>query len=608
MKKKRRLLWHLYPSYLLITLISLFAVSWFASSSLQSFFIKHITADLTSRAYLLEKQFEIFFNKPDISPDIKNDINNFCKETDKRSSTRITLIAPSGKVLGDSIEEPENMVNHHDRPEIIMALKNNVGTSIRYSETLRQNMIYVAIALKKENKTVAVIRTSIPLTSIDSKLKSIQLKIAGMGLLIALIAAGVSLIVSRRITKPIEEMRQGAENFAKGNLEHKMVSPDLEEMGSLADAMNHMAAQLDDRIKTVIRQKSEIEAVFSSMIEGVIAIDNSRHVININQAAQEMINCASEVPESADINSVINNHELMSLIQKAVSRAESVEEDIVFYQKRKRILHAFCTPVYNTREDIIGSLILLNDVTKYRHLENIRRDFAANVSHELKTPLTAIKGFVETLQHGEVNNPDDVERFLNIIGKHVDRLSCIIDDLMNLSKIEQMDERKEIKLIETRLNDVIENAVSLCREKANVKKIKIDQKSNEEISARIDAYLFEQAIINLLDNAIKYSKNNSNIYINATNSDAGITIDVKDFGAGIHKEHLPRLFERFYRADKARSRKMGGTGLGLAIVKHIIKAHGGCVSVNSIPGQGSTFTIHLPNQNTTKPAPKLSFD
>jgi two-component system phosphate regulon sensor histidine kinase PhoR len=296
-------------------------------------------------------------------------------------------------------------------------------------------MMYVAIALKRKHHIVAVIRTSIPLTSIDSKLKSIQLKIAGMGLLIAFIAAGVSLFVSRRITKPIEEMRQGAENFAKGNLDHKMLSPDSEEMGSLADAMNHMAAQLDDRIETVIRQKGEIEAVFSSMMEGVIAIDNNRHIININQAAQQMIDCAYEVSKGENINTVINNQELISLIKKVVARAEPVEEDIILYQKSERIIHTLCTPIYNTQKDIMGTLILLNDVTTFKHLENIRRDFAANVSHEIKTPLTAIKGFVETLQQGEVNNPDDVERFLGIIEKHVNRLNYIIDDLMNLSKI-----------------------------------------------------------------------------------------------------------------------------------------------------------------------------
>jgi two-component system phosphate regulon sensor histidine kinase PhoR len=589
MKKKKRLLWQLYPSYLLITLISLLAVSLFASSAFRQFFLERTAADLKSMAHLLEKQIEYF-----ISPLDEMSVDSICKAVGEQSFTRITVILPSGKVVGDSEEAPESMDNHADRFEIAEALRGNFGTSTRYSSTLRQDMMYVAIPLEKNNEVIAALRTSIPVTSIYDELRSIQIQIGFGGLFIAVFAAGVSLFISKRISKPIEEIKKGAERFACGDLNYRMPASDTEEMRSLAEAMNQMAAQLDDRIKTVIKQRNELEAVLSSMKEGVIAVDIDEIIISINHSAAGMFKSRSSDLEQRSIQEVIRNSELQKIIKKAISSGEHSEGDVVLYQDKEIILNVQTTSLLDEGENFIGILAVLNDVTQLRHLENMRKEFVSNVSHEIKTPLTAIKGFVETLSQGAMENPDEAKRFLNIIEKHANRLVALIEDLMHLSVIEQEDKSKRIKLKRGNIRSVIKTAIQVCQAKAESKKIKVNLICHENISTKIDTQLLEQAVVNLLDNAIKYSEEGGLVQIEAISTESEVCISFKDYGIGIPKEHLPRLFERFYRVDKARSRKLGGTGLGLAIVKHIIQTHGGYVTVESNPGEGSNFVIHLP--------------
>ncbi len=589
MKKKKRLLWQLYPSYLLITLISLVAVTIYATSSLREFYLDRIASDLRGRAYLLEKQILQFLGPLDTKV-----VDALCKELGKPSTTRITVILPSGTVIGDSDDDPDRMDNHALRPEVIQAKKGNVGRSIRFSTTLQQRMMYIAVPLMDHKRIAAVIRTSLPVTAIDEKLKSIEAQIALGGLLIAFVAAGISFYISRRISRPIEKMKEGAEHFARGDLLHRLPETDLEEIGSLADALNQMAAQLDDRIKTIINQRNELEAILSSMEEGVIAFDMDERIININQSAARIFETIPKDMLNRSIQEVIRNPELQQFVTQALSSTDHLEGDITLYRGGERIIYLHSTSLRDSSGDQIGVLVVMNDVTQVRRLENIRRDFAANVSHEIKTPLTAIKGFVETLRHGSVKDPEEIERFLSIIQKHVNRLTVILEDLISLSKIEQDDEKKAIKLRENPIKNVLRTAIGNCREKADLKNMTINHVCEENMVAMIDPPLLEQALVNLLDNAIKYSDEGSSVHISAFQKEDSIIIRVQDHGIGITKEHLPRIFERFYRVDKARSRNLGGTGLGLAIVKHISQAHGGYATVESTPGKGSTFSLHLP--------------
>jgi two-component system phosphate regulon sensor histidine kinase PhoR len=589
MNRKKKLVWQLFPSYLLITLLSVLAISWYASSSLHHFFMDQTAADLKTRAVLVGRQIAAY-----MAPLDEAAVDDICKEVGKDSSTRITVILPSGQVVGDSRETPRMMDNHANRPEIAAALKGKTGMSRRYSKTLKQKMMYVAVPLQGDDATFGVIRTSLPTTSIDRELRSIQLKIALGGFLIALIAAGISLLVSRRISRPIEEMKKGADHFADGDLTHRLAAPDSEELASLADALNQMAAQLDRRIKTIVSQHNELETVLASMLEGVIAVDNEERIIKMNAAAAEFFERDVEKCQGRDLHEVIRNSALQQFVRGSIASKVPEEDDIALYHNGERTLRMQSSPLLDANKEPIGTLVVFDDVTQLRRLEDMRRDFVANVSHEIKTPLTAIKGFVETLQQGSFDSSEESRRFLGIIQKHVDRLSSIVEDLLSLSRIEQEDQGQTIKIEAGSISEIFRSALQLCRPKAEEKNITITIGGDEQISADFDSSLIEQAIVNLLDNAIKYSEPDSTIHLKAHRNESEIRISVEDQGIGIAKKHLPRLFERFYRVDKARSRKMGGTGLGLAIVKHIAQAHGGQVTVDSTLGKGSTFTIHLP--------------
>jgi two-component system phosphate regulon sensor histidine kinase PhoR len=589
MLKRKRLLWQLYPSYLLITIICLVVVTWYASRSLRHFYIDQSAIDLEARAHLLEQQFREVIDPLDTKA-----VDLLCKKIGKSASTRITIILPTGKVVGDSDEDPRSMDNHANRPEVRLALNGQVGTSIRYSRTVRTELMYLAWPMTINNGEFGVLRVSIPMNALDKPLRNIEIKIVAVGLVIAILAAGLSLLVSRRISSPIEQFKKWAESISRGELQVRPPFAQTDEMAGLSEAMNKMTSQLVDRIETEERQRNEMEAVLSSMVEGVIAVDMEERVINMNQAAAEMLSCDPSKVQGRSIQEVARNVDLQNFIKSALATHELIEMDIVLYADGEHILNLRGTMLRDGEGHRMGALIVLDDVTRLRKLENIRKEFVANVSHELKTPITAIKGFSETLCTGDVNDPVDAKRFLEIIDKNANRLESIVEDLLSLSKIEREEERKEIILEEGSIKEVMKSAMKVYQTKANEKNIKIDLQCDEDIRAHMNAPLLELAVGNLLDNAIKYSNARSNVRSTAMQTEEEVIIQIQDHGIGIAKENLPRLFERFYRVDKARSRKMGGTGLGLALVKHIVQAHGGQVSVESTPGKGSTVTISLP--------------
>ena len=589
MKKNRRLIWQLYPTYLMIILGSLIAVTWYASNELGRFYLNQAEEDLEARAYLLKDQITSLLSP--LEPEV---VDAICKEAGQLSATRITVILPDGVVVGDSRETPRFMDNHADREEVAAALRGVPGKSIRLSDTLHKKMMYVAVPVKKEARVQAVIRTAVPLTSLDQALSSVRLKIAFGGLVIAVLAALVSLAVARRISRPIEEIKRGAAHFADGDLTHRLPSPDTEEMASLTETLNRMAAQLDERMKTVFQQRNELEAVLSSMLEGVIAVDRNERIISMNPAAGRMFDCDPAKVQGRNIQEVVRNLAIQRFVTRVLTTSEAISDDFILYRAEERTLNIHSSPLYDAGSVQIGVLLVMNDVTQLRHLENVRRDFVANVSHEIKTPLTAIKGFVETLQQGTVEDKAEQERFLGIVLKHVNRLSAILEDLLALSRMEQENGIEEVRLGIGRIKEVIQTAIQVCQPKAAARDITISVDAAEDLTANLDATLLEQAFVNLIDNAVKYSDDGSQVRITAAQEKREVTIMFADQGFGIPNKHLPRLFERFYRVDKARSRKLGGTGLGLAIVKHIVQAHGGHITVESSLGQGSTFTVHLP--------------
>jgi two-component system, OmpR family, phosphate regulon sensor histidine kinase PhoR len=593
MNTPRRLIWQLYPSYLVLVLCAVLAVSWFATDFMRRFYLDHLRTTLAYHGRIMQARIAA-----DLMPLAPQRLDRACKAAAAEIPVRFTVILPDGVVVADSEENPRTMDNHSNRPEIRTALEGATGHAQRYSTTLNQRMMYVAAPVTREGRLLAVLRTALPLTTIDGALKAVYVKMAVAGLLIAILAAGVGLFVSRRISRPLERMRKRADQYARGELGARIQPPATLELASLAEALNTMAGQLKYRMDAIERQRNELEAVLSSMVEGVIALDIEESVISLNSAAKKMFPDTSH--EGRSLAELVRSHDLAEMVKSVKKSGQAVRADIT-YGWQERILEAHCMPLYSgPLEDSggghMGTLLVLHDVTQLRRLENIRRDFAANVSHEIKTPLTAIKGFVETLRDSDLSNPDESRRFLTIIARHVDRLAAIIDDLMHLSRIEQSDETRELAIAPCQVRELLANVASLCRERADAKGIEIGIDCSADLTARMDAHLMEQAVLNLLDNAIKYtSRSPARIKLRAALVDSELRIVVSDQGIGIGQKHLPRLFERFYRVDKARSRHVGGTGLGLAIVKHIVQAHGGKVSVESELGQGTTFTLRLPN-------------
>jgi two-component system phosphate regulon sensor histidine kinase PhoR len=582
------MLWKLYPTYLLITLLALLAVTWYASRSLRRFYLEQTATDLKARALLAEKQMATLLAGGNTAQ-----VDSLCKELGRKTATRITVVRPDGEVVGDSEKDPIRMENHADRPEIVRARRGETGVATRFSNTLQKTMMYVAIPLTLDGEAVGIIRTSVPITSINDELRGISIRIAIGGLVIAVLAALVSLWVSRRISRPLEEMKIGTEQFAKGNLDYRLPIPNTEEVGALAEAMNQMAARLDERIRTAVKERNEREAILASMVEGVLAVDAQERVISLNAAAARLLDLSMKDAKGRSIQEVVRNTELQSLITKTLVEQQPVEGDIVLAGTKERYLQVRGTVLQDDQRASMGALVVLHDVTRIRKLENLRRDFVANVSHELKTPITSIKGFVDTLLDGVIENREDAIRFLTKTARQAERLNRIIEDLISLSRIEMEAEQAGIELVDTHVKTVLQTAIQACEVMASEKSIRIDLSCDDHLTAKLNPPLFEQAVVNLIDNAIKYSGQGRSVEVTAVEQEGEIRVSVRDYGCGISQEHLPRLFERFYRVDKGRSRELGGTGLGLAIVKHIALAHGGRVSVESTPGKGSVFTIHL---------------
>jgi len=588
---------------LLVLLVSLAAITWYGSAATKHFYLNSKYEDLTARLRLVEGEIGILLLENRLSA-----LDSFCRRTGKMAQTRITVIAKDGRVLADSDEYPERMENHADRPEVVQALKGGIGRATRFSRTLGRNLIYVAIPIftKEVQKggaaTTAVLRMSLPLTDIEQAIELIYRRVVLACLLVSLLAAVVTLTVSRRITMPLERIRKAAESFSQGDFSGKIMISDREplslEMSDLVLTMNQMAMELDERIGTISRQHNELQAVFSSMVEAVVAVDPDERILSLNPAAQLLLGMTYPNSRGKKFLEAIRNPKLSRFVWTILQGLEEkvVESEIVVRGEdgNERILHGRGTMLRSGLGKSNGALMVFDDVTKLRKLEDMRRDFVANVSHELKTPVTTVKGFIETLLDGEVDNPEQTREFLQIALRNIDRLNAIIDDLLMLSRLEQEDEGGELELQRVALINPLQAAVDVCTPRAAEKKITLSLHCPEDLVTRINAPLIEQAVINLIINAVKYSDVEKEVVISAVCEENEAVVRVQDFGIGIAREHLPRLFERFYRSDKARSRKLGGTGLGLAIVKHIVHAHGGSVAVASTLGKGTTFTFRLP--------------
>ncbi|HCW74905.1 MAG TPA: PAS domain-containing sensor histidine kinase [Candidatus Marinimicrobia bacterium] len=586
--KNRRLLWKIIPPYILIVIAVLFGVGWYATQALSTFFTASSTSDLKIRTGLAVQS---------VSPMndlVSHRVDSLCQVLAHRTNTRVTIISPNGLVLSDSHENPVLMDNHSDRPEVKAAMESGSGTSIRYSFTRQRDMLYAAQPIRSRTDQVeAILRLSIPLDNLAAAQSSTRKSLIFGGVIFSLIFIALSFLIWNRIGTTLHTMATAASRFADGDLSHRLWVPDTREFGELAEAMNLMAGQLDDRIKEVERQSNEQRAVLASMSEGVIALSPDAKILSINKTAAQIFKVDPSKVIGQPLESAIRSAQLQDFCE-SVSTSDNAQEKEFVVLEQDRHLQVHGTALKNPLGDKIGVLIVLNDISRLKKLETMRQDFVANVSHELKTPITSIKGFIETLRNGALRDPVTAERFFGIIADQTERLDAIIDDLLTLSRIEREQDQHRLEMRFESVKQVLESAIADCRYLAENAKVEIRLDCPDDLKANLNPELIRQGVLNLLDNAIKYAGSGKVIRVEAQTTDQALTIAVADDGPGIPEEHHARLFERFYRVDKGRSRHLGGTGLGLAIVKHIALAHGGTVSVQSQVNAGSRFIIEIP--------------
>ena len=592
---RRSLFSQILLGFLAVILVSIGASIWETSRSTRAFHLDQTAATLEARANIVELEMVGLFSEGNTAR-----VNALCGEIGKRSATRVTVILPSGKVIGDSDEPPAQMDNHGDRPEVREALAGRSGRAVRYSHTLRQDWVYVAIPVHENGKITGVVRASTSLASVNDALRGAVLRIGLAGTVVALLAVLVSLFLARRIAGPVSRMVAGTRRLAAGDFDTRLVPPDSLELAELAGAMNTMAGDLRQRMETVDRQRAELDAVLSSMEEGVLAVDRDEHVISLNRAAAELLGVTAQTSRGRDIREVVRNVQLQECVARLLENPAPFCEDVTLTTPGERHLLVSATGLRNGRGGEAGALLVLQDVTELRRLERVRSDFVANVSHELRTPVTSIKGYAETLLAEKQRDPETLERFLGIIVRQSDRLTALVDDILSLARLERSEasELGEAEFELVGVHAVIEAALHVCSPTADERRIRIAVEPGENVFLRANPALAEQALVNLLDNALKYSDPDGVVRICTVAGGDWVSIRVADSGPGMAPDQQARIFERFYRIDRGRSRAMGGTGLGLSIVKHIMNVHGGRIEVESELGRGSTFSLFFPLHRT----------
>jgi len=500
----------------------------------------------------------------------------------RRLEARFTIVDGEGRVLADSDSDPSGMDNHDNRPEIRQARRDGTGAERRYSDTLHIDMMYFAMALEGPGKNV--VRAALPMTRVEEEVGAIYrtmlLAFAG----IAVMAAAVMFLIAREITQPLREIQLVADWVAAGDFTRKAPLHAPDEIGRVSAALNRMADELSTRLDKLRAERSKLEAVISSMEEGVIPLDPDGRILGVNGAAKELFELRDD-PQGLKLWEVVRLPGLEDAASKALRRRTPVTDS---FEVGNRVLSVRLSPV----TDGPGAVLVAHDITEDRRYDTLRKEFVANVSHELRTPLSVVQGYVETLLDGAVNEEKSALEFLAIIDKNVRRLSAIVTDLLDLSKLESGGHVFEPRPVDIR--GLVERVAEAFRPVAERKK----QQLVTEVSpgadiVHADGALLERALANLVDNALKYTPDGGRIRIRAGFDGGQVALAVDDNGMGIPEADLPRIFERFYRVDKSRSRDLGGTGLGLSIVKHIVQIHGGTISVSSTPA-GSTFTLRVP--------------
>ena len=522
------------------------------------------------------------------------------EEFKKLADMRITYIRPDGLVLGDSDHDPATMENHAGRQEVKEALASGVGTSVRRSPTLSENMLYVAMAVRRGGATEGVVRLAVSLKDVERGLGRMWLAL-GLGLLVLyVIAAAVSYRIARGVTRPLEKMTEAAKRMAAMDYGIRVPAEGRDEVGELARALNAMAASLQERIGETRQNELRLQAVLDNMDSGVVMVGPDGRILLYNRGAERLLGGTAAERVGRNYAEDRRQYELPRLIREGLEHREPIHEELTVYYPEERLLELNLVPLRMGDDEVPGLLLVLQDVTAIRRLERMRSEFVANVSHELKTPVAAVKGFAETLLGGAVHDPETAQSFLKIILDESERLNRLIGDILELSKIESR--RSPLQCSPVELPAFLGRMHELMSSEAAKKSISLEWQAEEGLFVEADEDRLGQILLNLLQNGINYTPSGGKVKVTAElvqgtdpeGLDDKVRIIVSDTGIGIPKKDLPRIFERFYRVDKARSRSSGGTGLGLSIVKHLAELHHGSIRVESTVGVGSRFVLELP--------------
>ena len=536
-----------------------------------------------------------FFEAQSLDKDHQAELQQMISKLGKDSPVRVTLVDPSGVVLGDSektFEELASIENHKFRPEIARALQGEETTALRFSTTVNRSLLYAAVPIHQQGRIAAVLRFALKQSDVQDTLSQILFPTI-LGLVLGVVLFSLLwFVIFRGFNLQIVAMQQHARNFAHGDLTKKIPLGDFEELNSLANVMNRMAASLQSRIRETENEKLKMRAILNNMQEGVMAIGSDQQIMLANPSACLMFGCTETSSEGKSLIEMTHSQNLDLLCRKAIEESSHQSDEVQINYPSPRSVKINVVGVSKNPEEICA-LIVMHDITELRKLENLRTDFVANVSHELKTPLTSIKGFIETLLGGAARDPEKTQEFLQMMDEDCNRLTRLIHELLDLSNIESG--KMPLQLIPVSLPETVEKVLTGFGAQIKGKNIQVSKQFPKDLpKVTADKDKLHQILVNLIDNAVKFNRDGGSLKVSARKSGSVYFIDIEDSGIGIPESAAERVFERFFRVDKARSRALGGTGLGLAIVKHLVEAQGGTVSCQSALGKGSVFSFSLP--------------
>jgi len=525
------------------------------------------------------------------------EVRAWAVEAARPTETRVTLIAIDGRVLGDSevaVADLGRVENHAGRPEVREALAGRIGRDLRTSATVGTPLLYVALPVHDGGRLVGVLRLALPLSVVSASWAAVHRVMLWGGLVALAVAFAIGLFVARRVTRPVVEMQAIARRMSEGDFTARAPERSPDEIGTLGRALNAMAAGLREKIQDLEQEQAKATAILDGMVEGVIAVDGRDAILLINERARAMFGLGAERREGKPFLEVVRNADLHEILRGVRTAGEGgvARHELRLAGPADRRLQVNAVPLRLARDEI-GAVMVLHDVTELRRLEQVRTEFVANVSHELRTPLTAIHGYLETLLGGALEEREHARRFLEIVFRQTERLGRLLDDLTDLSNIELG--RIAMRLEPVRLDEVVDSVLAIIAPKAEAGRVALASELAPGLGpVSADRDRLAQVLINLVDNAVKYTPEGGRVTVSARPAaDGRVEVAVADTGIGIPPADLPRITERFYRVDKARSRELGGTGLGLAIVKHLVLAHGGELRIESTPGRGTTVRVTL---------------